>query len=83
VDGVAGAGGAEAGAVPGAGCERSTMMKRRMLMVLLAIGTVGGYASGFAHMHACHRARTAAFEHHVAEVCVDAANHGTKGATVE
>lgn len=59
-------------------------MRRRMLMVLLAIGTVGGYASGFAHMHACHRARTAAFEHHVAEVCVDAANHGgTKGAAVE
>jgi hypothetical protein len=46
-------------------------------MVLLAIGTVGGYAAGFARAHACHRAQTAAFERHVAEVCVDAANHGS------
>lgn len=53
------------------------MMRRRILMVLLAIGTVGGYAAGFARAHACHRAQTAAFERHVAEVCVDAANHGS------
>jgi hypothetical protein len=57
-------------------------MRRRILMVLLGIGAVGGYAAGFAHMHECHRARTAAFERHVAEVCVDAANHRSGGPTV-
>jgi hypothetical protein len=54
-----------------------------MVMVLLAIGTVGGYAAGFAHMHACHRARSAAFERHVAEVCIDAANHRSTSSTAE
>lgn len=35
-------------------------MRRRLLIVLLALGTVGGYASGFAsvaryrHFHRCH-----------------------------
>lgn len=33
-------------------------MRRRLLIVLLAMGTVGGYASGFArlahHRHSCH-----------------------------
>ncbi len=59
-------------------------MRRRMMMALLAIGAVGGYAAGFAHMHACHRAQTSAFERHVAEVCVDAANHrATTGTTSE
>ena len=48
-------------------------MRRRILMVLLGLGAVGGYASGFAHMHACHRARMAVFERHVADVCVSAA----------
>jgi hypothetical protein len=48
-------------------------MRRRILMVLLAFGTIGGYASGFAHMHACQRGREAAFERHVADVCVNAA----------
>jgi hypothetical protein len=48
-------------------------MRRRILMVLLAIGAVGGYASGFAHMHRCSQERRAAFERHVAAVCVDAA----------
>jgi hypothetical protein len=52
-------------------------MKRRILMVLLALGTVGGYASGFAHVSACHRGREAAFERHVADVCVNAAK-GTR-----
>ena len=56
-------------------------MKRRMLMVLLAVGTVGGYASGFAQMHACHRGREAAFERHVASVCLNAAK-GTPPADV-
>jgi hypothetical protein len=58
-------------------------MRRRILMALLAMGAVGGYAAGFAHVHECHRARAAAFEHHVAEVCVDAANHRAPSSTVE
>ena len=30
-------------------------MRRRLIIALLALGTVGGYAAGFAHMHhACH-----------------------------
>lgn len=48
-------------------------MRRKALIVLLALGTVGGYASGFASMRACHNHRRAAFEQHVAKVCVDAA----------
>ncbi len=48
-------------------------MRRRILMILLALGTVGGYSAGFAHMHCAGAARRAAFEHHVARVCVDAA----------
>lgn len=48
-------------------------MKRRILIVLLAIGAIGGYAAGFASV-ACHaHARHARFEQHVAKLCVDAA----------
>jgi hypothetical protein len=48
-------------------------MRRRILMLLLAMGTIGGYAAGVAHMSACHRGREAAFERHVADICVNAA----------
>lgn len=48
-------------------------MRRKALIVLLALGTVGGYAAGFASMRSCHNHRRAAFEQHVAKVCVDAA----------
>jgi hypothetical protein len=48
-------------------------MRRRLVMFLLAAGTLGGYASGFAHMHACRNAHRAAFEEHIANVCVNAA----------
>ena len=48
-------------------------MRKRVLIVLLALGMVGGYASGFAHMRGCHRERQAAFERHVADVCLNAA----------
>jgi hypothetical protein len=48
-------------------------MRRRILMVLFALGAIGGYASGFCHMGACARDRRAAWEAHVARVCVDAA----------
>jgi hypothetical protein len=30
-------------------------MRRRIIMALLALGAIGGYGAGFAHMHrACH-----------------------------
>lgn len=52
-------------------------MKRRLLIALLAFGTVFGFGSGFASMacraHHGRDARRAAFERHVADVCVDAA----------
>ena len=48
-------------------------MRRKALIVLLALGTIGGYASGFASMRWCHNQRRASFEQHVAKVCVDAA----------
>jgi hypothetical protein len=43
------------------------------LIALLALGAVGGYASGIAGLACRHRERAAAFERHVAQVCVDAA----------
>ena len=48
-------------------------MKRRILIAVLALGTVGGYASGFHHLRCHGRDRQASFERHVAKVCVDAA----------
>jgi hypothetical protein len=49
---------------------------RKLLIAVLALGTVGGYAWGFRSM-GCHRhhaqERREAFERHVAQVCVDAA----------
>jgi hypothetical protein len=48
-------------------------MRRRILMVLLGLGAIGGYASAFANMHRCGRWHEAAFERHVADVCVQAA----------
>jgi hypothetical protein len=50
-------------------------MKRRILVVLLALGTIGGYASGFASLSRHHEGRRAAFERHVAQICVDAARN--------
>jgi hypothetical protein len=59
-------------------------MARRFLMVLLGIGAVAGFASGFAHL--CHGPfghygmgpggrwdRQSDFERHVADTCADAA----------
>lgn len=54
-------------------------MRRKILIALLAAGTVGGYALGFASLH-CSRARQhEGFEQHVARVCVDAARHAEPG----
>jgi hypothetical protein len=53
-------------------------------MGLLAIGAIGGFASGFAHL-ACHRygggwhGRHEAFERRVADVCAEAALRATSG----
>jgi hypothetical protein len=56
-------------------------MKRRILMVLFALGAIGGFGSGFCRAHHRMAARHAAFEAHVAQVCVDAARgEGAKGA---
>ncbi|MEO7112993.1 MAG: hypothetical protein ABI183_21320 [Polyangiaceae bacterium] len=49
-------------------------MRRPFLMVLLALGTVAGFGSGFASMHGCHRGGGGSrFEQHVADVCYQAA----------
>ncbi len=49
------------------------MIRREITILLLALGTLGGYGAGFASMGACGRARRASFEEHVARLCVDAA----------
>lgn len=51
-------------------------MKRRILIALLALGTIGGYGVGFASMRCRAHGRQGAFERHVAKVCVDAARAG-------
>lgn len=51
-------------------------MKRRLLIALLALGTVGGYGFGFASMRCHAKHRRDALERHVAKVCVDAARSG-------
>lgn len=48
-------------------------MKRPILIAVLALGMVGGYASGFHHLRCRGHDRQAAFEQHVAKVCLDAA----------
>jgi len=50
-------------------------VNRRILIAVLALGTVGGYSLGFASLRCHNHARRAAFEQHVAQVCVDAARH--------
>jgi len=48
-------------------------MRRRIAIVLLTLGTIGGYGAGFASLR-CHSGqRRQAFEQHIAKVCVDAA----------
>jgi hypothetical protein len=48
-------------------------MKRRILIALLALGTIGGFVSGFCSLRHHHQGRRAAFERHDASVCVEAA----------
>lgn len=47
--------------------------KRRALIALLSVGTVGGFGSGFASLKCRHHHRRAQFEQHVADLCVQAA----------
>ncbi len=52
-------------------------IQRKLLIGLLALGTVGGYAGGIASLSHCathHRDRRDAFEAHVADVCTRAAH---------
>jgi len=48
-------------------------MKRKILLVLLGLGTIAGYASAFGSHSRHHRTHRAAFEEHVADLCVRAA----------
>ncbi len=54
-------------------------MKRRILIALLALGTVGGYGSAFACARHHARERHDAFERHVADLCVGAAERAARG----
>jgi hypothetical protein len=48
-------------------------MKRRILIALLGLGTIGGFAAGAASLSCRAQHRRAHFERHVASLCVDAA----------
>ncbi len=50
-------------------------MKRKIIIALLALGTVGGFAAGFAHLGCRAHARHEAMERHIAQLCVDAARN--------
>lgn len=50
-------------------------MKRKLVMGLLLLGTIGGYAAGFSSMRCRAQARREAFEARVADVCVRAAQN--------
>lgn len=51
-------------------------MRRKLLIAVLGLGTVLGYAQGFSSMSRCHKSRQQSFEQHVAAVCVNAAKRG-------
>ena len=48
-------------------------MKRKILIALLALGTLGGFGSGIVHLAHARRCHRDAWERHVAKVCTDAA----------
>ncbi len=54
-------------------------IKRKILIGVLAAGTVLGFGAGFASLKHRSCARRAAFEQHVAQVCVDAARREGDG----
>ena len=53
-------------------------IKRKILIVVLGLGTVLGYAGGFASMRRSCGARRGGFERHVARLCADAALNPTR-----
>lgn len=56
-------------------------MRRKIKIVLLTIGMIGGFASGI-HSARCHgQWRRESFEQRVARVCVDAARAAESGAS--
>jgi hypothetical protein len=55
-------------------------MRRRILIALFALGAIGGYGSALMGA-SCHaHARRAAWEQHVAKVCVEAAKRAPAAA---
>ncbi len=55
-------------------------MRRKLAIVLLTLGTIGGYSAGFASMRCHQQSRRQMFENHIAKVCVDAARGSEAGA---
>jgi hypothetical protein len=51
-------------------------MRRPFLLLLLGLGALMGFGSGVHQLRWHQWARRAAFERHVAEICVDAARSG-------
>jgi hypothetical protein len=64
--------------------RKETLMGRKIVIGLLLVGAVAGFAAGFrglAYHRGAHWARHAEFERHVADVCVEAAQRTlSKGA---
>lgn len=54
-------------------------IKRKLLVVLLALGAVGGFASGAMSMCRHHRWRHEAFKDYVTGVCSDAVRNAEAG----
>jgi hypothetical protein len=44
-------------------------MRRRLVIALLALGTIGGYASGFASLRHHSECRRAWMEEHASQTC--------------
>ncbi len=47
-------------------------IKRKVLIVLLGLGTLGGFAAGFASLRCRHRDHRAAWKQTVTNICADA-----------
>jgi hypothetical protein len=54
------------------------MIKRKIVMGLLVLGTIGGFAHGFSSMRCHGKSRREAFQDKVAETCVRAAKRVDK-----
>jgi hypothetical protein len=52
--------------------------RRKILIGVLALGALGGFTSGVFSVARCRAHHRAAFERHVAKVCVDAAKTASK-----